>query len=521
MKSALALLFFLFNGSFVAFSQNSITLLNLPLKYFTSPDGEILKKSQKEKSSQYWIVFSDRADNKVYESPDESKAAISTANFLDKFYVTDETDEYLELYKWEEGIKLDNVKKRNELDPAKAHKVGWIKKENLLLWNRCLENKNSRFAKKGFIIIDSKNILDGDTSNTVLISLYKNPDTKIGQILTKPFQILYVYKHIGNKLLLGRVLKSNVYRISTEVAGWIDDSQFQFWEGRMFIEPNRDSRAILERKSTRIKAALFVDKTMAAEWSNGKNDPSKTAWYEDSIEQKLQGFQKRFPIFERDGNIVNTGFLTSLFTSKTSGNEYVNESDKNKINPVVKNFIQEKGTKIDEKLIYSKFNGKNPAIFIPAFTSISIKNLTQPVFELGIYISEDELVDLIKKFESLMFEQKIKTPRKNIYEAYQRLALAFFDEESLNNNDLKNKITLDTILSKVTGISCKSPILKEILLVNIKDDDKVSFEQLEQLQTTIRNSLELLKNVTKDSGETMRDISGGNVFYWVPEDYFP
>ncbi|MCW3092363.1 MAG: hypothetical protein JWP81_3432 [Ferruginibacter sp.] len=795
-----------------SFGQTPPTLMYTPNKYFESPDGDILENSKLDKSTSFWIVSSDRSDNKAYDTPDNLGSAINTVEFMDKFYVTNETGDYLELYRYDELARMEGAGKKNKLNPKKAKRVGWIQKENLLLWARCLENKITHFSEKAITVYNERNINKSSSlTKKDNVRIYSTPNLeKENSNTVKMFQFLYVYKRAGSSALIGKVYNSNVYRIERDVLGWVDEDILQKWVDRVCLEPNWDKDAALERKAAGVKASLFAEKEYAASWRDGIGQP-KPVWDQDPYDQPWIGNKLRLPIFNTEDDLVYTGFATNLFNEnsdnvvatadqvakmtkntneglkdnrqinivfvidagygmktyasaiisslqalmrkrdelnnggekrntykygavvyrgiddkncpdgdlslskasitvngqlvthfleeefkkegcstnelnrdvnkamtealqmirnanrnsfqsnyilflggatgnaepdlktipelmayydvnlsvfqlhcampvefenfstnfidiiKAASNKKYQKKDKNNqfnikepnfrsipigdgsqnlfrldyptyssiqgtisfpekgssippetidnvldtsfsyfersienmvssvntlvtgmgerkmelINADVKNFLLKVGVRMNDVELASKFNGKNYQFFIPGWTAPSIKKLDQPVFKHVIYVSEAELADIIKKFEDVQFEGSSSDVRDKMYDAYQALVITYFGKDTRIDEQFKNKLTLDSILSRISGLPSQSALMKEIKINEIKDVGKVSEEQVDMIQKRIRVSLGNLRNVTKDFKGFMRDVRDEGVFYWIPEEYFP
>lgn len=807
----LSIVFFLLQVSSIM-AQDVPTLMTMPTKYIESPDGDLLSEGDKsKKSNQTWIVFSDRDDNKAYSNPSIA-TPISTVNFLDKFYVTGESGEFLEVYKWADGIKMEGAGKRLQLNPKKAVRVGWIKKDYLLLWTRCLVNKENQFSEKALAVFNAENLtveLRKDNS----LKIFNSPDPEIdkeNKNTVKMFNFLYVYKSKGKRVLIGKVYKSNVYRTDRDILGWVDTIFLQRWADRVCLQPNDDLEAVTSRKSAGVKASMFDEKDQAIEWKKGMD--KTPIWDDDTYEKPWSGTKQRLPIFRRDKmDIVYTGYPTPLFKEGstkggTSGEvvmditeldkakreyyEIVNKlrqinivfvidagfgmrnyanaitnslkqlikkredmngvgekrnrfkygaviyrSDEDKVcpggnlslnkssltanassivaflntefenegcssnelnknvngalleglnmikdankeslqsnyifflggatgntaaelqtapaliaqydvnisvfqvnnaavpvefeqfpfqfqdillaakekkkeltakafrseilfkmvqgdqnlfrldypntspiqgninfpekgqtipsstidnildetisdyeitlentigkleaiikgydqkgvtlNATVRNILNRLGKKMEDYELALKFNGKNVQFFIPAWTTATVNKVDKPIFKYVIYVQEDELSDMINKFEKLQIEAPPSEMREMMYDAYQSLVAAYFGIDSRIDEQMKNKLSISDILTKITGLPSSSQLLKEIKINEIKDVGKVSEEQIDDVAKRIRDSLENLKNVKKDLKGTMRDATDDGVYYYVPQEYLP
>lgn len=291
------------------------TIMMKPANY-EQPDGDI-EEGKSKSSRNLWLAFSDRDNNNAYQSPSEGSAVLSTVNYMDKFYVTGESGNFLELYKWKDDpdLKIKGSKGATQLNPNKAERVGWVNKQNLLLWSKCLINKQTGFAEKAMAVFSAKNI-DKDVNNgSVRIYGSPNGDKENGNTV-KMFSFLYVYKRSGSRVLIGKVSRTQVYAADRDILGWIDDVFLQLWPDRVCLEPNHDPEAVKARKAANVKASLFYSKEEAIAWKEGRlNQPT---WDKDSYEQPLKPSDPRFPIFGQetiDGNLlVNTGFQTEIFS---------------------------------------------------------------------------------------------------------------------------------------------------------------------------------------------------------------
>ena len=74
----------LFSIPYTVQAQNPIILLTTPKKYVEYPDGD-LEQIGRRRATSFWIVFSDRDNNKAFDKPSSAKV-IHTVHFMDKFY---------------------------------------------------------------------------------------------------------------------------------------------------------------------------------------------------------------------------------------------------------------------------------------------------------------------------------------------------------------------------------------------------------------------------------------------------
>ncbi len=113
-----------------------------PIKYTTPQEDVLLTKDEKRRPGSCWIVYSDKNGNKTYESSTNNKLK-RTIGFMDAFYVEDETNKRVHLFKdpdYKEGFS------------SSVEDYGWIDKENLLLWDHCLITKTGKINLKAMVL---------------------------------------------------------------------------------------------------------------------------------------------------------------------------------------------------------------------------------------------------------------------------------------------------------------------------------------------------------------------------------
>ena len=123
----------IFSFSFMLSTQAQYTPMSRPYKY-TMPyeDMNLLKEKGKE-TGRFWIVYSDRANNKSYETPGGGIVK-KNMRWKESFIAVEENDKYIHIFK--------------DPDPSEtlsdqAEDYGWVKKENMLLWAKPLHNSKS------------------------------------------------------------------------------------------------------------------------------------------------------------------------------------------------------------------------------------------------------------------------------------------------------------------------------------------------------------------------------------------
>ncbi len=280
-------------------------ILTIPKRYLTSP-GEVLRRSLNRGDYHeriLWTVCSDRVNNPTFTDP-AGRTPFRQMGFMDRFFVTDENDRFLHLFKYDEQVEIEN-----RLTPG-AVDYGWAEKTKLLLWSRCIVT-DKQLGVKAFIAVNSNRGLVGPLGGYGPLKMYSDPG--LAQENTegtspKIFQLLYIYKQEGNSVLISKAYRSNFFNIKSDVLGWVSNDIVQRWDNSVCLEPNIEAGD--NRKQNNIKASIFSYRDYVAEWKKG--DTPKPIWDDDEYANKLNPYTKRFPIFSEEGGIITTGVVTDI-----------------------------------------------------------------------------------------------------------------------------------------------------------------------------------------------------------------
>jgi hypothetical protein len=191
------------------------------------------------------------------------------------------------------------------------------------------------------------------------------------------------------------------------------------------------------------------------------------------------------------------------------------------LSAAVQNYLLRVGMDMSNVNLAGVFTGNNYQFFEPAWTSVKVSKLTDPVFKYVIYASEEDLNDMIRQFNGTIIEGSASEVRDKLYGAYEAMVVTYFGSDSKISDELKNKLTLDSVISKITGLPSRTPLLHEIRLEDIRDVNKVTDTQIEEIQRTIQESIDKLNLAKGDAEGTMRDVTDDGIFYWIPQDYLP
>lgn len=280
-------LFFLIFINSMLLSQSTSKRLGKPFKYTKPTDNINFAPAHKDSSGGRWIVYSDEDNNPVYSDTNRS-TVVYDATFMEDFYVVKDQNNWILLS-----------------DRKSLKSIGWISKDNLLLWQCCLYTKHG-IHQKAMIMNTLANIGEAQSGDDSQIAKFYKDSFRKSESgkQSKLFQIFFVYKKKNNSLLLGKdalsgesqdLKESNIY-------GWVDKDRIVPWNTRIAIEPNWEQEAANERRINNIQSSVFYNLTHARNFSSGKNvDSEHILWNADPYENRFNGEWCRFPILSEVG----------------------------------------------------------------------------------------------------------------------------------------------------------------------------------------------------------------------------
>jgi type VI secretion system TssR-like protein len=394
-------------------------------EYCVEPHGIFLGKNAPRKASiggGLWVVFSDRDNNQTYADKNLT-IKYSTVNFLQAFFVAEETEKALRLVEWNPitNVTQDQNPKRKDVGfNDKAQEAGWISKENLLLWQTCLIDDSTFYSKKAIAV---KKLNQGNFKSLIkkgVLDLYNSPDTsseKNGKDVNL-FGYLFVYKQQNNMVLLGKINNTTINQIGLDIIGWASDSRVQLWNSAICLRVNLDEDAIADRKRKNIDVRFFASPENARKFSNGDTsvarlkflyyDPSKNEHESDNP------YFYGFPITDtklKDENIFKTGYVTN--TVGADGSNIFSATKQADLNKIYENIKKSKNN-IDIVFVLDgaiRNYYKTLADAIEANPNIGMKERTRHDYRLGAVIYNDSKCDDLLQTISLTPHPEIFTKK--------------------------------------------------------------------------------------------------------------
>lgn len=241
-------------------------------------------QSSTRKSKEFWVVYSDRANNTTYVAP-RSTTPYKSLAFNEKVKIAQIKDGYALVYyePKEQGI-YPNISGGVEWK-------GWIPMSRLLLWDSCPTNRAGIY-EKAMICAN----LEGDMDNGKLGKLFLDPSNTDDFVqLSTSFVYYFVMKHQGSMVLLAT--QNTMNGISNKVLyGWVDENSFVAWNQRSCLEPTWDTEDVeyFARQGTRVH--VFEDKACSTKASS--MPPFVRVESNDPDRYRMKGGRLRYPILD-------------------------------------------------------------------------------------------------------------------------------------------------------------------------------------------------------------------------------
>jgi hypothetical protein len=227
-------------------------------------DLENRKSEQASAKSTYWIVYSDRDDNVLYNNSTADSTIESRIKFLDKFYVFEET---------ENMVSVKSVDLHPEIK-------GWMPKSKLILADHGLLNEVNEAYSKVMIVIHTSNVISRESFSSLAgkLRFSRSPDHAIygaNVIKAKINEIYYILKESDSKLLLSASPDLRYpEKVNSYVMGWFDKDMTTIWNSMAVLQPNFK---VKDRTAVKIAETEQV----VEGWLKGENEPA--IWEENPV----------------------------------------------------------------------------------------------------------------------------------------------------------------------------------------------------------------------------------------------
>lgn len=291
------------------------SILFRPLKYdnpYRNIDTDYVPISERD-NVMPWFVVATRENTTTTATPGGYEV-MNTLQYGHRYYVVDEHGAYIRVAK--------DDRRRDFNLSSRAVDLGWVHKNDMLLWNIALINPETNIALKAMILNTTRAL--GSDLDYRRIQAYKDPERTIPtKYEARVYEIFYVYRYAEreNSMLLGRGPYFSERDIDSEgfygnLIGWVDVDRVVEWDHRVAIEPNAQPDAVRERHQHNIRTKIFnahqagQEDKWAIEYLNGRlAADAEIAWDDDIYDsggqfERKPGYWRRFPVIGDYGQEV-------------------------------------------------------------------------------------------------------------------------------------------------------------------------------------------------------------------------
>jgi hypothetical protein len=257
-------------------------------------------------TKEFWNVWSDRSKNKTYNGPSESSGEYSELSFNQTLRIALIEKGYALVY--EEPMKGMEY----PIISQQAKCMGWIKMDNLLLWENCPTNDLGIYHK-ALIVANVEGWSKAGDKN--YDKSYKNPITKDGQENVKTDMTFYfVMKEMGEYVLLARSSKMSKGTTDQHLYAWVSKNTYVPWDQRTCLEGNWDPKVADNLKGE--KVGVYKGSKKGTEITLGRENGATT---NPATKYRFPKKRLRFPLL----NINDTKYeLTAFATPDGKASEF-------------------------------------------------------------------------------------------------------------------------------------------------------------------------------------------------------
>ncbi len=240
----------------------------------------------------YWIVFSDRANNQTYEEPSTSSATFSTLKWNEK----------LRIAKIQNGMALVyDEPKLGSVYPeisSLAKCRGWVPMKNLLLWQSCLANDAGIYNKALLCFnLDEKD----QTSKEMGFGYLRPSEQAEKKQLATDMNFYFVMKEENGMVLLATQSKMVGTTSDENLLCWVPKPSYVPWSQRSCLEPtwkHEDAEYFADKQ---IEVTVYQSNRMDPNERAGGVPFTRKEYVLNSQSQyiyRMDGDQLRYPILD-------------------------------------------------------------------------------------------------------------------------------------------------------------------------------------------------------------------------------
>lgn len=460
--------------------------------------------SGQEKKGERWLIAGDRDKITILDKPN-GKPSGQFLKFKETAFVIDESKEWIKI-----GIGSSRDNKFRNLV-----KSGWVKKTDVLLWPKCLRDKESFIPIKAIIV---QNLSDMVSKTERSIKIYDGPTSSYILDDTDALKIFFIYKEEAHRVLIGTTDFLSSPTVRDVLVGWVDTAYIQRWNSRLALECNWEEPSYGTRRNDPYKRVYgFANQVSADLYSkNGSFIQEKVLWDNDPAKSD---FPKRLRAEENPNRAVGEVFRFPVF-DMTSG--YIKsaglvkiENDKMETEPI-KSFVERNLSEATQ----TKIRQEKPRVVVDMYLPILIPGVEKP-YKYIILMSEAELEEYVSQLRDL--KRAMNAPEDVIREQLYNTVVSIILKMSGDTRTRKQIDNMDFAEFMAWVASMKRegiPIdLKGISIKDILDKKKLPSDELNNWAATLSDKEENLTSIARQSGNYPYSFTvGAAVHFWLDID---
>lgn len=238
--------------------------------------------------NEYWNVWSDRSHNTTYNGPSESSGKFKELRFNQSLRIADIQKGYALVYEEVMNMAYPVISTRAEC-------LGWVKMDNLLLWQDCPTNDLGIYHKA--LIVANVEGWGQQGKETNIDKSYKNYVTKDGTEPVKADMTFYfVMKDVGDFVLLATTSKMGDGITDKHLYAWVNKNTYVPWDQRTCLEGNWDPDVADNLKGQ--KVGVYRGEKLGTYIELGIENGTKNR----ATKYRFKKARLRFPLLKTEGN---------------------------------------------------------------------------------------------------------------------------------------------------------------------------------------------------------------------------
>lgn len=458
--------FFLLSIAFQTIAQITVFKpMGIPINYKLPLEEAGDEVVIRQINGSVWKVYSDKNNNITYSTSKQEQTKYKI-HYMESFYVVNEENNFLHLIA---DNKFDEDKNQFSLQ---AKDMGWISKEELLLWDHCLVVKNGEGYADKKIIFGNNSLDENSFANNLGVTTYS--DAELNEKSDKKLhfnEIYFAFKKTEKSVLVG-----NYKRIGENpkevIVGWVPIEYCYFWDTKEALEPNWETSAASERISFQIKSSLFSTATSAEEHSENSNSSLNTLlWNNDTYDNRKKANWIRFPIVE---------------------------------------YLRDNTNVVKVQLIENEF--------LVAYAALNHKLLSQPMFKKIVLVSNQELNQYLNFLSELIDVSDKVNKRTELTNSLINLVDNYLGD--VVEKELIPDKKMNWIFENIFCYSNAKTDFYKNKLSAINNPIDITDADLEMFFNDIKVKYKEIKRIANENNTQISFISNENRYYWIETELF-